>query len=46
MTPLLDWSLDDGMAIPIEEHIAFCVAAMREHADELGLRGNHAASAS
>src|SRR6266853_272526 len=34
------------LGIPIEEHIAFCVSAMREHADELGLRGNHAASAS
>ena len=26
--------------IPIEEHIAFCIAAMRENADSLGLRGN------
>ena len=26
--------------IPIEEHIAFCIAAMRENADALGLRGN------
>ncbi len=28
------------LAIPIEEHIAFCIAAMREKADALGLRGN------
>jgi putative nucleotidyltransferase with HDIG domain len=26
--------------IPIEEHIAFCIAAMRENADALGLRGS------
>jgi putative nucleotidyltransferase with HDIG domain len=35
----------EELAVPIEEHIAFCIAAMREAADELGLRGNHAASA-
>jgi hypothetical protein len=29
----------------VEEHIAFCIAAMRAAADALGLRGNHAASA-
>jgi len=34
------------LGVELEEHIAFCVSAMREHADELGLRGNHAASAS
>jgi len=28
------------LGIPIEEHIAFCIAAMRENADVLGLRGN------
>jgi predicted hydrolase (HD superfamily) len=28
------------LGIPIEEHIAFCIAAMRENADSLGLRGN------
>jgi putative nucleotidyltransferase with HDIG domain len=28
------------LGIPIEEHIAFCIAAMRENADALGLRGN------
>jgi putative nucleotidyltransferase with HDIG domain len=33
------------LGIPIEEHIAFCIAAMRNAADALGLRGNQAASA-
>ena len=28
------------LGIPLEEHIAFCIAAMRENADALGLRGN------
>ncbi len=28
------------LGIPIEQHIAFCIAAMRENADTLGLRGN------
>ena len=28
------------LGIPIEEHIAFCIAAMRENAEALGLRGN------
>ena len=28
------------LGIPIEEHIAFCIAAMRENADALGLRRN------
>jgi len=28
------------LGIPIEEHIAFCIAAMRENAQALGLRGN------
>jgi putative nucleotidyltransferase with HDIG domain len=28
------------LGIPIEEHIAFCISAMRENADALGLRGN------
>jgi len=35
------------LGIPLEEHIAFCIAAMRENADAHGLRGNigaHAAS--
>ncbi len=35
----------EELAIPIEEHIAFCIAAMRDAADALGLRGNQAADA-
>src|SRR6202040_4381329 len=35
----------EELGIPIDEHIAFCIAAMREAADALGLRGNEAASA-
>jgi putative nucleotidyltransferase with HDIG domain len=30
----------EELGIPIEEHIAFCIAALRENADALGLRGN------
>jgi putative nucleotidyltransferase with HDIG domain len=33
----------EELGVPIEEHIAFCIAAMRAAADELGLRGNQAA---
>lgn len=33
------------LAIPLEEHISFCIQAMRENADGLGLRGSIAASA-
>jgi len=33
------------LGIPIEEHIGFCIQAMRENCDALGLRGNLAASA-
>jgi putative nucleotidyltransferase with HDIG domain len=29
----------EELGIPLEEHIAFCIGAMREHADVLGLRG-------
>jgi putative nucleotidyltransferase with HDIG domain len=29
----------EELGVPIEEHIAFCIAAMREAADALGLRG-------
>jgi putative nucleotidyltransferase with HDIG domain len=35
----------EELGVPLEEHIAFCIAAMREQADALGLRGNIAASA-
>jgi putative nucleotidyltransferase with HDIG domain len=28
------------LGIPLEEHIAFCIGAMRENADALGLRGS------
>ena len=28
------------LGVPLDEHIAFCIAAMREHADALGLRGS------
>ena len=27
------------LGIPLEEHITFCIAALRQHADALGLRG-------
>jgi putative nucleotidyltransferase with HDIG domain len=30
----------EELGIPLGEHIAFCIAAMRENADALGLRGN------
>ena len=36
----------EELAIPIEDHIAFCIAAMREAADALGLRGTQSPSAS
>jgi len=32
----------EELGLPLEEHIAFCIAAMREIADALGLRGNTA----
>jgi putative nucleotidyltransferase with HDIG domain len=34
------------LGIPIEEHIAFCIAAMRENCGALGLRGNLSATQS
>jgi putative nucleotidyltransferase with HDIG domain len=34
----------EELGLPLEEHIAFCIAAMREAADSLGLRGTIAAS--
>ena len=30
----------EELGVPLEQHIAFCIAAMRESADALGLRGN------
>jgi putative nucleotidyltransferase with HDIG domain len=30
----------EELGIPLEEHIAFCIRALRENADSLGLRGN------
>jgi putative nucleotidyltransferase with HDIG domain len=39
----------EELGIPLDEHIAFCITAMRENADALGLRGSigtHAASSS
>src|ERR1700746_1170887 len=30
----------EELGIPLEEHIGFCIRAMREEADALGLRGN------
>jgi putative nucleotidyltransferase with HDIG domain len=30
----------EELGIPLDEHISFCIAAMREHADALGLRGS------
>jgi putative nucleotidyltransferase with HDIG domain len=30
----------EELGIPLEEHIAFCIQALRENADTLGLRGN------
>ncbi len=35
----------EELGLPLEEHIAFCIATMREAADSLGLRGTIAASA-
>lgn len=30
----------EELGVPLEDHIAFCIAAMREQADALGLRGS------
>jgi putative nucleotidyltransferase with HDIG domain len=30
----------EELGVPLEQHIAFCIDALREHADTLGLRGN------
>ena len=36
----------EELGVPLEEHIAFCIAAMRAVADALGLGGNRAATGS
>jgi putative nucleotidyltransferase with HDIG domain len=36
----------EELGVPLEEHIAFCIEAMRAHADALGLRGNIQAQSS
>jgi putative nucleotidyltransferase with HDIG domain len=35
----------EELGIALDEHISFCIAALREHADALGLRGNIGAQA-
>ena len=30
----------EELGVPLDEHITFCIAAMRERADDLGLRGS------
>jgi putative nucleotidyltransferase with HDIG domain len=30
----------EELGVPLDEHIAFCITALREHADALGLRGS------
>jgi putative nucleotidyltransferase with HDIG domain len=35
----------EELGVPLEEHIGFCIAALREHADGLGLRGTIATQA-
>jgi putative nucleotidyltransferase with HDIG domain len=35
----------EELGVPLDEHIAFCIAAMQERAEELGLKGNPGAGA-
>jgi putative nucleotidyltransferase with HDIG domain len=35
----------EELGVPLEEHITFCIGALREHADALGLRGTITAGA-
>ena len=35
----------EELGVPLEDHIGFCISAMREEADALGLRGNIGAQA-
>jgi putative nucleotidyltransferase with HDIG domain len=35
----------EELGLPLEEHIAFCIEALRENADAVGLRGNTPAAA-
>ncbi len=30
----------EELGVPLEEHVQFCIAALRENADALGLRGS------
>ncbi|HKI12657.1 MAG TPA: hypothetical protein VKA02_11120 [Candidatus Acidoferrum sp.] len=38
--PLSCFFLVAELGIPIDDHIAFCIQALREHADALDLRGS------
>ena len=30
----------EELGVPLEQHVQFCIAALRENADALGLRGS------